>query len=469
MNLLQSANPNPNALVPKSAVGAYRAQGNWMVAQIERTLSGRLQHRNRDGSLYCPRAIDALLLAPYYHLVVIDPQALWHFEPKDLMSSGMIDALRYQVRRPVRVFEYHADDGERLPILPGIVYVVSLQDLPNQNALAGRLPESAPLDLSRQRTPLHLPIGVTTRGDLWMSLAEMDGVLIGGARRLGKTNLLHGWIAALLQGGETRQVLFDGKGGLEFGRYTGKPRTVVVTAALMLTLRDLLAEMNNRFFQVFRENGATNLAEYNAGRAKTGRLERIVLIVDELAFALQEPGVEDALVDLIARGGAAGIHPVLATQRPSADVVTPRLKVNLSTRIALPVPDRASSMVVLDRSGAEAIAKHPGRLLISHGARIIEAQAYRVETGRRVDAARAVNSQQSVHPQLTANEVKVLRGSGEWVTVRGAAELLGVHKDAVAGILKRLELLGYLTTVQREAGTGKVLGRAVTEKAKSAP
>lgn len=81
-------------------------------------------------------------------------------------------------------------------------------------------------------------------------------------------------------------------------------------------------------------------------------------------------------MDLIARGGAVGIHPILATQRPSSDMVTPRLKGNLITRIALPVPDRASSMVILDCADAENLDKIPGRLLITRKARLVEAQAF---------------------------------------------------------------------------------------------
>jgi hypothetical protein len=223
-----------------------------------------------------------------------------------------------------------------------------------------------------------------------LSLVEMDAVLIGGARRMGKTNLLHGWIAALLQGKEARLILYDGKGGVEFARYRGAPRCQVIDGALGPALGELFAEMNTRF-DALKAAKAANLAEYNAGRGAGGRIERIALIVDELAYALQEPGVEEVLVDLTARGGAVGIHPILATQRPSSDVVTPRLKGNLVTRIAFAVPDRASSQVVLDRAGAESIAKTPGRLLLLNGARLIEAQAFiaKDEGGRQKDEAKA--------------------------------------------------------------------------------
>jgi len=324
--------------------------------------------------------------------------------------------------------------------------------------------KTCPLDLSEQPNALAVPIGITMRGPLWLSLVEMDAVLIGGARRMGKTNLLHGWIAALLQGKEARVVLFDGKGGVEFARYRGAPRCQVIDGALGPALGELFAEMNTRF-DALKAANAANLAEYNAGHRAGGRIERIALIVDELAYALQEPGVEDVLVDIIARGGAVGIHPILATQRPSSDVVTPRLKGNLVTRIAFAVPDRASSMVVLDRAGAESITKTPGRLLLLNGARLIEAQAFQVSgqgRGERFFARTGAGALAS--PRLSDREMRLARAALErdgWFRVREIAEATGESRDWVNDVAKRWQVLGWLTQVQRNA-SGHQIGRRVT-------
>ena len=319
---------------------------------------------------------------------------------------------------------------------------------------------SRPLDLSRQPSPLHVPIGVTKNGDLWLSLPEMDAVLIGGARRMGKTNLLHGWIAALLQGKETRLVIFDGKAGVEFVRYAGKPRCQVITERLAPALGELFAEMNKRF-DILKEARVANLAEYNRGRGEGARLERIALTVDELAVALDEPGVEDVLVDLIARGGAVGIHPVLATQRPSSDVVTPRLKGNLVTRIALPVPDRASSMVVLDRSGAETLSKTPGRLLIAHSARLIEAQAFLAPS----ITATADVPELPASARLSERERRIAQAaiaSDGWYRIRELKDDTGEGGQFLIDLARRWEILGYLTPVLRNE-QGHQLGRRVTD------
>ena len=320
--------------------------------------------------------------------------------------------------------------------------------------------ESRPLDLFSQPHALAVPIGMTARGALLLSLAELDAVLIGGARRMGKTNLLHTWIAALLNGGETRLILFDGKQGAEFERYANRARVQIVTEKLAPALAEMSTEMLTRF-DLLKSARVSNLAEYNKGRGAGERLERIALIVDELAFALDESGVEGALVDIIARGGAVGIHPILATQRPSSDVVTPRLKSNLVTRIALPVPDRASSMVILDRTGAESIAKTPGRLLIAHNARHIEAQAF--VAGDVRSASSDDTKPMLTSPKLSERETRIAQAALErWrFVIREIADVTGERVEFVNDIAKKWQALGYLSDVQHNE-RGYKTGRGVS-------
>ena len=320
--------------------------------------------------------------------------------------------------------------------------------------------KSHPLDIASQPSPLHVPIGMTAQGPLWLSLVELDAVLIGGARRMGKTNLLHGWIAALLQGKETRLVLYDGKGGVEFERYANQPRCQVITERLGPTLGEITREMHSRF-EVIKAAHSSNIADYNRRRGEGGRLERIVLVVDELAFALQEAGVEDLLVDLIARGGAVGIHPVLATQRPSSDVITPRLKGNLVARIALPVPARADSMVILDRPGAESIAKIPGRLLITHRAQLIEVQAFVAPSQPAISGTPFLPASS----RLSNRELRIVRAAiarEGWYKIRELKADTGESTQYLVDLARRWELLGFLTPVQRN-DRGHQLGRRVND------
>jgi len=229
------------------------------------------------------------------------------------------------------------------------------------------------LDLSSQPSPVAVPIGMTKRGPLWLDLTVMDSVLIGGARRMGKSRFVHAWIQALEHGGRARLFLWDGKDGQEFGRYQGR-MGVLVDNDLEALLLIVMAEAERRR-ELFKQSGVTSLPEYNAQAAQ--KLDVLVPVIDEAAFIPE--GCQGLLHDLVARCGAYGVHPVIATQRPDAGAVQTIIKANLSTRISFAVPSSYDSQVILGRSGAQDLPKRPGRLLISHAARTIQAQAFLVE------------------------------------------------------------------------------------------
>lgn len=270
----------------------------------------------------------------------------------------------------------------RMSVRGGLYYQVGYDTSP----AAMRL-EFRPLRLSEQPGPLDVPIGLTKSGPLWLSIRAMDSVLIGGTRRMGKSSLLHGWIQALTHGQSCRLVLWDGKGGVEFGRYSSFGRVTVVDdlGRTLTALRGEIAERRRRMV----EAGTSNLDEYNA--LGLALLEPIVLVIDEAAMVSAED--QTMLAELIATGGAFGLHPVIATQRTGVTEVSALVKTNLATRISLAVPAVQDSMVVLGRAGAEKLPKGErgkGRLLVVWNARVIEAQAYRVETGNFSSPAQPV-------------------------------------------------------------------------------
>ena len=315
--------------------------------------------------------------------------------------------------------------------------------------------ESRPLDLSNQPSSVHVPIGVTKTGELWLPLPEMDSVLIGGTRRMGKTNLLHTWIQALLAGKQARLFLWDGKGGVEFGRYAGQ---AIVEDDLAVIVKQLHAEMLRRK-ALLRQTGYTSIAEYNR-HGHLDELPLLVLVVDELAQVPDD--LQDALSRLVAVGGAFGIHPVLATQRPDSQAVQGLLRSNLSTRIALPVPTRHESQIILGRTGAEKLPKKPGRLLIVWNARLIEAQAFRAQLPPI--PAPAPEAEEKKASVLTPREMALAQAAveqGGWFRVRHLSEATGESRDWVNKVAKRWERMGYLTAVQRD-GQGHPLGRKVT-------
>jgi len=312
-----------------------------------------------------------------------------------------------------------------------------------------------PLDLNQQPSPLHVPLGVTARGPLWLPLPDMDAVLIGGARRMGKTRLLHGWIQSLIHGGRACLVLWDGKSGMEFGRYAGA-ENVTVVQDLPEGLALLTGEMLQRT-QLFQQAGVPALPEYV--RRTGDRLPALVLILDEVAFISDE--AQAVLTDLVSRGGAYGVYPVLATQRPDAVAVKSLVKANLSTRIALPVPGVQDSLVILGRSGAEKLAKQKGRLLFTWEGRLVEAQSFQVDLPERSDTVEAA----APAALLDAAEVRLVQACvahlDGYFKIRPLAALTDESRDWINALAKRWETQGFLTPVQRNQ-QGHVVGRRIT-------
>lgn len=259
-------------------------------------------------------------------------------------------------------------------------------DLPPSTVL-----KATSMDLLRQPTPLHVPVGMAHSGELWLSVIEMDSVLIGGSRRMGKTRFLHGWIQALLHGGQARLFLWDGKDGLEFGRYAGFENVTFSN-----DLRGLLGEIQvvmAEHDQAIKQAGVSSLVEHNE-RAGFMKLKPIVLMIDELAAVPND--CKGILADLVGRGGAYGVYPVFATTYPGSDEVKSFVKANLSTRIALAVPTRFESQVILGQSGAEKLPKVKGRLLLVWRARLVEVQAFTVDLPEgRIYLGPKLNEQQT--------------------------------------------------------------------------
>ena len=315
--------------------------------------------------------------------------------------------------------------------------------------------EPQDLDLHQQPSPLHVPVGMTARGALWLSILEMDSVLVGGARRLGKTTLLHGWIQALLQGKQVLLVLWDGKNGTEFGRYAG-PQAIVAS-----DLRAALAQVQQEVVRreaLFRERGVTNLPQHNA-LPNVAPIPPIVLVLDELADLPAE--AEGALIELVRRAGAYGVHPVVGIQRPDADVMKGQLKANLTTRFALPVASVEDSRIILGRPGAEKLPKLKGRLLFVWNAKLVEAQAFRAYLPDGANASQAIVTS----GLLTERERRLVLAAQEvdnWFRVKEIAEATGESHRFINDVAVRWETVGYLTPVQTEPGTGRKLGRRLT-------
>lgn len=238
---------------------------------------------------------------------------------------------------------------------------------------------------------LNIPIGVDVHGKVvHKDLAEMPHLLIAGSTGTGKSVMLNVLIHSLtkqLTDAELGMVLIDPK-RVELSHFAGLPHlmseVIYDTDKAYNALEWMVGEMEERY-TTLQSAGARFIDDYNAGQAT--KMRKIVMVIDEFADLMlsggktvtkaqfterterdgagkivakykektqdEKPSAEQLLVKLAQKARAVGIHLVLATQRPSADVVTGSLKANIPTKIALMTTNKVNSIVILDQAGAE--------------------------------------------------------------------------------------------------------------------
>jgi DNA segregation ATPase FtsK/SpoIIIE, S-DNA-T family len=195
-------------------------------------------------------------------------------------------------------------------------------------------------------------------------LAMMPHLLVAGTTGSGKSGSVNAILSSILMSAspnEVRLVLVDPK-RVELNHYESIPHllTPVVTSPRMAAnvLANLIGEMESRY-GIMGEARARNLVELNRARKRAGEppLPYILCIIDELAdlMMVAPAEVEDAIIRLAQKSRAVGIHLMLATQRPSTDIITGTIKVNIPARIAFAVASQVDSRVILDQGGAESL------------------------------------------------------------------------------------------------------------------
>ncbi len=224
----------------------------------------------------------------------------------------------------------------------------------------------------KNRIPIAL--GKLTDGTpVFADLAQMPHALIAGATGSGKSVFINCLIASLLYRlgpDELRLILVDPK-MLELNVFDGIPHLVtpVITDndVAFNALQWCAQEMDRRYY-LMAESGSKNIDSYNS-KKRSNRLPYIVVVVDELADLMLSGGeaVEIAITRLAQKARAAGIHLIIATQRPSTDVVTGLIKANIPSRISFKVPSGIDSRTVLDTGGAEELIGRGDCLMIQPG------------------------------------------------------------------------------------------------------
>jgi S-DNA-T family DNA segregation ATPase FtsK/SpoIIIE len=245
-------------------------------------------------------------------------------------------------------------------------------EVPNKSTAIVRLREVMQTnEFVNHKSKLAIALGRDVAGHPMVAdLAKMPHMLIAGATGTGKSVSINSLFISLLYRNTPQDVKFiviDPK-RVELNLYNGIPHlltpVVIETEKAVNSLKWAVAEMDRRY-KLLSETGKRNITEYNES-AGLG-MPYIVILVDELAdlMAVAQADVEAAIVRLAQMARAVGIHLVLATQRPSVDIITGLIKANITSRIAFAVASQIDSRTILDSSGAEKLLGNGDMLYIS--------------------------------------------------------------------------------------------------------
>ncbi|MFN3476573.1 MAG: DNA translocase FtsK, partial [Candidatus Methylomirabilales bacterium] len=235
-------------------------------------------------------------------------------------------------------------------------------EIPNQNRAVVSLREnlsSKEYEQKKAKTPLPIAVGKDIAGEPYVAdLLQMPHLLIAGATGSGKSMCLHALILSILYRStpkEVRFLLIDPK-RVELSIYKGLPHladaVIYEAKEAAKRLHRVVAHMEERY-RIFAEAGARNLVAYNKSNPQT--LPYLVVVIDELADLMHMAAaeVENAIARLAQMARAVGIHLIVATQRPSVDVITGVIKANFPARLSFQVSSKVDSRTILDQSGAE--------------------------------------------------------------------------------------------------------------------
>lgn len=219
---------------------------------------------------------------------------------------------------------------------------------------------------------------------IWFEINKTPHLLVAGATGSGKSVCINGIIASILmrtKPNEVKLVLIDPK-KVEFSMYMNIPHLLMPVVndpkKASAALQKLVVEMDHRF-SLFSEKGVKNITTYNEwvdkqnaklpDNAKLDHMYYIVAIIDELADLMMAASkeVEDSIMRITQMARAAGIHLIVATQRPSTDVITGVVKANIPSRISFAVSSQIDSRTILDQTGAEKLLGKGDMLFLPMG------------------------------------------------------------------------------------------------------
>ncbi len=335
-------------------------------------------------------------------------------------------------------------------------------EVPNKSTAIVRLREvMQTTDFINHSSKLALALGRDVAGRPQVAdLAKMPHLLIAGATGTGKSVAINSLFISLLYRNTPQDVKFiviDPK-RVELNLYNGIPHllTPVITESdkAVNALKWAVAEMDRRY-KLLAEAGKRNILEYN--EVNELRLPYIVVLVDELAdlMAVAQQDVEASIVRLAQMARAVGVHLVVATQRPSVDIITGLIKANITSRIAFAVASQIDSRTILDSSGAEKLLGNGDMLFTSaeftkpkrvQGAFIGEAEVRKVVDFFKQQTGAVIYNEEVIEKPKRSSGVPGLEGSGDDIDddlFEAAKEEVMRAGKASASLLQRRLRVGY--------------------------
>ncbi|HEY6347417.1 MAG TPA: DNA translocase FtsK 4TM domain-containing protein [Bryobacteraceae bacterium] len=326
-------------------------------------------------------------------------------------------------------------------------------------------------------SPLTVALGKDINGRIKVAaLDSMPHLLIAGSTGAGKSVMLNSLIMSILykaKPDQVRMIMVDPK-RLEFGLYEGIPHllTPVITDSKKATyaLRNAVLEMERRL-KLLASQGVRNIEQYNrkvrqmetkprslfaeenAAEEELEPIPYVLIVIDELAdlMMLERASVEESVTRLAQMARAVGMHLVLATQRPSVDVITGLIKANFPSRISFRVATRVDSRTVLDVMGAEHLLGKgdmlflpPGssRLVRVHGSYVSEAETNSVVEFWKKQAAPEYDQSFLIAPLADEEEAEAFDGPEDPVYQEAVRVVCEIGKASTSTLQRRLRL-GY--------------------------
>lgn len=318
-------------------------------------------------------------------------------------------------------------------------------------------------NLKREKHKLMVALGLDVSGNpVTANIAKMPHVLVAGTTGSGKSVLINTWISSILfrtTPAEVRLILVDPK-RVELTGYNGIPHlltpVIVETDKILSALKWALSEMDRRY-KLFAEVGVRNIDGYNE-LAGFQSLPYIVIFIDELAdlMAYAPVDVEDSICRLAQMARATGMHLVIATQRPSVDVITGLIKANVPSRIAFNVSSMIDSRVIIDMPGAEKLLGRGDMLYIppdqAKPTRIQGTFVSEQEVQKLVEYLRSKNIPVEYTSEVTSmpvtvkkftNGIQTTSADGRDSLFEDAVRVVCQYDRASASLLQRRLSIGY--------------------------